>query len=446
MPNILTDGSTVYGAAAVFSGVKSNAVARTAAETDTYVTSQWGEEVDTALLNVAAFFEGTAGAGQLGTFMSMIGGFECAENAGFAGASGSDVVGTGIAVGDSAVDTNDIQIQSTVSSRVLFGSPADVDVGILLYEHSTETFVLTADATSFGVLGVSSSVFGTGAASHILGVDGGSTSGLEPSLSLRQGGVEVCALEAQTDGRLEVTATGGIDIPTIRAGLRIGTNDTASASHGLMFYNGSRLVVRNEANSAYQPLQTSELYIGSGITISSGSGSPEGVLTRGRGSWYIDESAGQSYIKSTTTGNTGWSVQGGGGSSLVHYESFSFDRSTSSTDCWVSFGGFIAEVSQSSTPRTYCVWSVPFTGTVGSVRITSEFNPGVTSLQFYETDRVTTIGVAGTGTATLLFGSVHAIDYTFLTPVDLTEGQRVLLRFNITGPVGEVSGNIELTE
>jgi hypothetical protein len=158
----------------------------------------------------------------------------------------------------------------------------------------------------------------------------------------------------------------------------------------------------------------------------------------------MDSSSGDLYSKTTTTGNTGWSQVGGGGS--YHYESFSFDNSTSSSDVWVPFGSHIIEQVQTTAPRAYHLWAVPFDGEVSTIRISSETDPGTTTMQFYQADGSTTIGVAGTGSPSAISGTstLYETNYTFATPVSVTAGQRIALGINITTACGEVAGHIEL--
>lgn len=770
MPNILTDSAGTYAAADVFAGTKTNNTARLATDTDTYVTAQWGEEVDAALQNMNSFLVGASSAGQAGTFVSLLGGFSCAENVGVAGAAGSDVSGTGLAVGDASVDTNVVQIQSTVSSRVLFSSPSDVDIGALTYTHASNSFAFRADNVDCAALDSAEAVFGTGSAAYALGVDGGSTSGLEPSISFRQAGTEVASVTLETDGRLAFAANGGMSLPslttlarvaltqeaghivwdsdvealfvsdgttwsqivggtgiyfnvsdygatgdgstddytaiasamtaasavtsgvvyfppgtylvsqtlrrpsgvsmlgagvpgtiirgdnltsqpivgttvtswitspTVRAGfiknllidnqdransgaiglelagtfdcvvegvtvqnvetgvslthsaywnelrsvraavvdvgfevtngsnenalyschvadceiafevsegpdlgvsnnsfikcaaeqfnagseygyslvcstanavdntiiiapriertssggtginisgtcrsttienpqfiniateisgaledtrvlwrgqqkqgLRVGTlGDYSTGSHSLLNYVGGRTHLRNSVNSVYGDLQLATLWLANGARVIDYAGSPEGSVGAGRGSICLDVNSGDVYSKTTAIGSAGWSLLGGGGS--YHYESFGFDTATSSTDCWIPFGSHLIETAQTNAPRAYHVWTVPFTGTISTVRIVSEGDPGTTTLQFTEPDGSTTIGVAGTGTPSVVSGTsgantLYQTDYTFSTPVAVTAGQRILLGFNMTTNAGEVVGHIEL--
>lgn len=181
-------------------------------------------------------------------------------------------------------------------------------------------------------------------------------------------------------------------------------------------------------------------------TIHRVTASPAGSLAAPPGDIALDGVNGAAYLKATGTDSSGWSSLGGG----AHYESFGFDTATSSTDVWVPFGPHLIDQVQSSPPRAYHVWSVPFAGTVSTIRAVSEGDPGTTTVQFYQPDGSTTIGVAGTGTPSVVSGTsgantLYQCDYTFATPVSLTAGQRVILGYNMTSPAGEVVGSIELS-
>lgn len=227
MPNILTDNSATYAAGDVFTGAKTNAITRAATESDTYVTAQWGIEVDTGLQSINEFFVGDSSAGQAGTTMTMLGGVDVAENGGFAGASASDVPGTGVAIGSTAIATNDLQIQASGNSRILFGDAADIDVGILDYDHGTNTFAVTINATSIGTLATSGITWGTGAAAVELTLDGGATPALEPAVAFQVSSVEVARIQAENDGRLSLAADGGLSLPSLTTVQRVGLTQVA---------------------------------------------------------------------------------------------------------------------------------------------------------------------------------------------------------------------------
>lgn len=210
----------------------------------------------------------------------------------------------------------------------------------------------------------------------------------------------------------------------------------------------SRVNLRNAANTAFRDLQLGNLFFGTGPRVITRNGSPNGNEGAGAGSLCLDYStdSGRLWVKTTSTGSSGW-VQLGGGN---HYETFGFDTATSSTDVWCSFGPHLIETAQTNAPRAYHVWRVPFAGSVSAVTLTAEDDPGTTTLEFYQPDGTTVVGtasnegvvstVAGTSGADELF----AVSYTFGTPVTLTAGQRVLLALDIAANIGEVVGHIEL--
>ena len=389
MPNILTDTSATYTAAGVFTGTKTNTQDRVDTDSAEYVTAQWGQEVDAGLQNVNAFLVGDSSAGRSGTTASFLGSISCAENGAIAGAAPSDVSGTGLAVGDVAVDENVLQIQSTLFSRLLFSDAADADVGGVSYGHAANEMLFVANTVNFATMTFAEAVFGTGSASFVLALDGGSVDGQEPTLSFRQGSVEVASIVLEEDGRLVVSADAALTLPRMTTAQRI----------ALAFEEGT-VVYDTDLNA---------------LMLSS---------------------------------TSAWGELGASGSSSVHYEGVSFDMATSTTDAWVPFYGQISETAQTNDPRSYHLWRVPNTGTVETVRLVSESDPGVTTLQFAEPDG-TAVGVAATGVVTDLPGTagaglLHEIVYTFLTPVPLSVGDFVALGFNLTTTAGEVAGAIEL--
>lgn len=766
MPNILTDNSATYAAADVFSGTKTNAITRAATESDTYVTAQWAVEVDTGMQSINEFFVGDSSAGQTSTYMTAIGGLNVGENGGFAGGLGADVVGTGVAIGDASVATNDLQIQATTSSRVLFASPTDTDVGALTYNHGTDSFTFRMDATDVGTLSTGGVSWGDGTASVELTLDGGGTASLEPAVAFQISSSEVARIQTEIDGRLSLTAAGGLSLPslttaqraaltqvvghivydsdieslyvsngttwseivgltgqyfnvteygatgdgvtddytaiasaitaassagagivyfpagtylvsqtlrrpsavsmlgagvagtiimgddltaqpvvgttvtawvaspTVRAGfiknllidnqdranagaiglelagahdcviegvtvqnvetgvslthssywcelrsvraavvdvgfevtngsnensfyschvvdcevgyevseganagcsntsffkcaaeqfnagsqygyslvtttvnaidtvailyprlersilggtgvnisgtcrgvdvdspffvnisteiagaldstkvtwrgqekrgLRVGTlDDYGTESHGLMFYNGSRIVVRNSANSIYQPLQVSSIYLNSGITISEGAGTPEGSLIAGRGSTYIDTSTGSLYTKTTTTGNTGWSLVN---SQSIYREAFGFDTSTGTAEVYASFTSSVIEINTSGSPRAYSVWRAPVTGTVTAIHMIHESNATSIDFQFYQTDGSTTVGSSVTGTqSSFTLGAGTGYQTSAVMSVSVTAGDLLTLGCDGVGAIGEVNAWLEVT-
>ena len=99
-------------------------------------------------------------------------------------------------------------------------------------------------------------------------------------------------LAGQTDAKLDILDSAG----AVGAKLDVSTD--------------GRLAIRNRADSAYGDIAAARHYVGGvSLFISSGSGSPESVVTAPVGSIYMrtDGGAGTSiYIKETGAGNTGW--------------------------------------------------------------------------------------------------------------------------------------------
>lgn len=80
---------------------------------------------------------------------------------------------------------------------------------------------------------------------------------------------------------------------------------------GIVFYNSNNAQVGLTA-SALDTLTlnpssgSAKLEFATGVYLTSGAGSPEGVVTANKGSLYSDTTNGDLYFKHTTTGNTGW--------------------------------------------------------------------------------------------------------------------------------------------
>ena len=100
----------------------------------------------------------------------------------------------------------------------------------------------------------------------------------------------------------------------LRGEVRVGTYDDTSVDHGAIWTwsaGAARALLRTAGNGAYASLQALQLHLGNGARILDRAGSPEGAETAGRGSVALDTSGGVVYVKTTTSGNTGWVAVGG---------------------------------------------------------------------------------------------------------------------------------------
>ncbi len=234
-------------------------------------------------------------------------------------------------------------------------------------------------------------------------------------------------------------------------GLRFGElGNWSVTSHALLNFLAGRAHLRDAENDNYVDLHLATLWLANGprvTSISAGTngGDPNGQITAGQGSWCLSGN-GLAYRKTTASGNTGWVAVG----DATHYESFGFDTATSSTDVWASFGPHLVETAQTNAPRAYHVWRVPRAGTVSTITLTAEDDPGVTTCEFYQPDGTTAVGsVSDAGVAAVVSGTsgadtLYEVTYNFSTPVTLTAGQHVLLAIDIASNLGEVFGHIEL--
>ncbi len=236
-----------------------------------------------------------------------------------------------------------------------------------------------------------------------------------------------------------------------KQGLRVPTlADYADDSHGLLYWLSGRAHLRDSGNNGFASLQLDQLWLADGprivsISASTNGGDPNGQIVAGLGSKCLSGN-GNTYRKTTASGSTGWVVEG----TATHYESFGFDTATADADVWVSFGPHLIETAQTNAPRAYHVWRVPRSGTVSTITLTAEDDPGVTTCEFYEPDGATVVGaVSSAGVTAVVSGTTGAdtlyeVTYTFPTPVVLAGGSRVLLALNMTTSIGEVFGHIEL--
>lgn len=101
----------------------------------------------------------------------------------------------------------------------------------------------------------------------------------------------------------------------LRGSVPIGTYaDQETAAGALLTWSGaaSRALLRTAGNAAYASLQVMQLHLGNGARIVDRASAFEGAETAGRGSLGLRTDDGTVFIKTTTSGNTGWQRVGAG--------------------------------------------------------------------------------------------------------------------------------------
>lgn len=93
--------------------------------------------------------------------------------------------------------------------------------------------------------------------------------------------------------------------------VRVGFGDAfATSTHALLDFVSSRVAFRNSANSAYVGIRCASIALdGAGVTISIGTGTPEGAVSAVVSSLFLRTDGGAStslYVKESGSGNTGW--------------------------------------------------------------------------------------------------------------------------------------------
>jgi len=108
------------------------------------------------------------------------------------------------------------------------------------------------------------------------------------------------------------TTTQNVGIGVVGDALKLRSNDL---DRWEVLNNGTLRPVDDIAKSFGGPgkrvkeVYAADVFVGAGARITSGSGSPEGVVTAGPGSLYTDSTAGALYLKTSGTGNTGWTLK-----------------------------------------------------------------------------------------------------------------------------------------
>lgn len=125
--------------------------------------------------------------------------------------------------------------------------------------------------------------------------------------------------DVATVGRVRVSNNGGMSLSVRPSGTGSITDALFLSSSTFQVYSAPRPETDNSltlgtASLKWSTLFTNSIQIGgsSGPTISTGSGSPEGVVTAPIGSLYTNSSGGASttlYVKTSGTGNTGWTAK-----------------------------------------------------------------------------------------------------------------------------------------